>query len=88
MNNAVGPTFQLAFHLVNRFSKVIQPLLIDEFDVAVRRQSNDMSRNPIDDQPTILFARAQGLVGWLWRVDVHRSSLQHSQVSGFGCLLR
>jgi hypothetical protein len=46
MNNAaVGPTFQL----VKRFSKVIQLLLIDEFDVAVRRQSNNMSRNAIED---------------------------------------
>src|SRR6478736_6401280 len=40
-NTAVGPTFPL----VERFSKVIQPLPIDEFDVAVRRQSNNMSRN-------------------------------------------
>src|SRR5580704_12597518 len=59
VNHAVGPSF----HLVKWFSKVIPPLLIDEFDVAVHRKSNNMSRNAIDDSPTILIARAQGLVG-------------------------
>jgi len=36
--------------------------LIDEFDVAVRRQSNNMSRNAIDDYPSRSSVGREALV--------------------------
>ena len=62
MNNVGGgPTFQF----VKRHAKVIQALLTDEFEFALRRHSNDKAGDAIDNQAKTLFTRAYVLLGML-----------------------
>ncbi len=54
-----GPTFQF----VKRYAKIIQALLIDEFEFSRGRRSINKAGNAIDDQAKTFFTRAQGVVG-------------------------
>src|SRR5271155_1927251 len=62
MNNVGGsPTFQF----VKRHAKIIQALLIDEFEFAFRRHGINKAGNAIDDQAKTLFARANSFLSTL-----------------------
>src|SRR5580765_5857264 len=57
----VGPTFQFFKCLAG----IIQALLTDEFEFALRPHGKNKARNAVDDQAKTLFAPAQRLLGML-----------------------
>src|SRR4029077_20984851 len=60
MNNVgVGPTFQFFKCLAG----IIEALLTDKFEFALRPHSKNKAGNAVDDQAKAVFARAEGFLG-------------------------
>src|SRR4030095_10635680 len=71
--NGIGraPTF----HFLERLAKIVQDLTVDNFDLTFRIHDGYETGNAFNRQPKPVFARADGLLGALTIVNLHRDSV-------------
>src|SRR4030095_9450296 len=77
--NGIGraPTF----HFLERLAEIVQDLTIDNFDLTFRIHDGYETGNAFNRQPKSVFARADGLLGALTIVNLHRDSVPLEDIS-------
>src|ERR1700688_948752 len=69
MDDIAGGPF---LDFLRRLAKIFQELAVEELKFTCRSHGTHEPGNAIDDQAKTLFARAQGLLGMLCRIEVQR----------------
>src|SRR6266850_957357 len=79
--NGIGraPTF----HFLERLAEIVQDLTVDNFDLTFRIHDGYETGNAFNRQPKPVFARADGLLGALTIVNLHRDSVPLEDISLF-----
>src|SRR4030095_14949 len=71
------------FIFLERLAEIVQDLTVDNFDLPFRIHDGYETGNAFNRQPKPVFARADGLLGALTIVNLHRDSVPLEDISLF-----